>query len=190
MSFNIFQIWDSIGRKTPFAVRRDNWTEDYYTVVENIECENLPYGKAFGYSTINGEYSNHYEYSYKWRSDKIIPCCGCYQWTLVENVDLNKYKEGVDATVKSVKGAFTINSHFYYGKYKDMTVDEVFRMNSGYIEWAVKNNDKFFLSPETLDYLDKLKPDFKFSDEVRKANNEKVLIQQQKQDLNADNKSV
>lgn len=88
MSLNIFQIWDSIGRKTPFAVRRDNWSSDYYTVVEAVECDKLPYGKAFGYPTIKGQSSTHYEYDKKWRLEKLIPCCGCYQWTLVENVVL------------------------------------------------------------------------------------------------------
>ena len=34
---NIFQIWDDIGRKVPFAVRRQNWDEKYYAVVEEIE---------------------------------------------------------------------------------------------------------------------------------------------------------
>ncbi len=174
MSLNIFQIWDSIGRKTPFAVRRDNWTEEYYTIVESVECETLPYGKAFGYPTFNGQYSTHYEYDTKWRKNKIIPCCGCYQWTLVENADLTKYKDGLKATEKSVKAAYTISSQFYFGKHQGKTVEEVFRDNSGYIEWAINNIDKFFLTPETLDYLAKLKTDFKFSDETKKVNNEKV----------------
>src|ERR1700739_3611616 len=100
MSNNIFEIWDSIGRKTPFAVRRVNWTEEYYTVVEKIDCTSLPYGNAFGYPTINGKYSDHYDYDKKWRKDKLIPCCGCYQWTLVENADLTNLKEGLAATKK------------------------------------------------------------------------------------------
>jgi hypothetical protein len=56
---NIFLIWDRIGRTVPFAVTRNHWSERYYAVVERIECETLPYGKAFGYATDNGEYSTH-----------------------------------------------------------------------------------------------------------------------------------
>lgn len=93
MSSNIFQIWDSIGRKTPFAVRRDNWSESYYTIVEEIECEKLPYGKARGFPVTNGKYSNHYKYDRNWNKDRIIPCCGCYQWELAENVDLSIKRE-------------------------------------------------------------------------------------------------
>ena len=88
MGLNIFQIWESIGRKTPFAVRRDNWSTQFYTIVEKIECEKMPYGKAFGYPTINGKMSDHYNYDGKWQREKIIPCCGCYQWQLVENVNI------------------------------------------------------------------------------------------------------
>lgn len=89
MSDNIFQIWDRIGRKTPFAVRRDHWTPEFYTVVERVECEKLPYGKAFGYSTENGNRSNYYEYDKNWRKEMLIPSCGSYQWTLVEDADLS-----------------------------------------------------------------------------------------------------
>ena len=37
MNLNIFEIWDKIGRQTPFAVRRANWTEEYYTIVEKVD---------------------------------------------------------------------------------------------------------------------------------------------------------
>ena len=88
MNKNIFQIWDEIGRKTPFAVRRDGWTEQY-TIVEKVECEKLPYGQAFGFPVENGKPSDHYEYDKKWRETKLIPSCGSYQWTLVENIQNN-----------------------------------------------------------------------------------------------------
>lgn len=87
MGLNIFQIWDSIGRTTPFAVRRGNSSSQFYTVVERIECEKLPYGKAFGYPTSRGVYSNHYEYSKRWRQEKLIPCCGCFQWSLADDIN-------------------------------------------------------------------------------------------------------
>ena len=82
---NIFEIWKESGEKTPFAVRRENWANKYYTVVVGIKIKKWPYGDAYGYSTAGGVFSNHYEYDKKWRESGIIPCCGCYQWTLVEN---------------------------------------------------------------------------------------------------------
>lgn len=81
---NIFQIWDSIGRKTPFAVRRDSWCKERYAIVERIECTALPYGKAFGYPTYLGDPTDHFDYDRKWQNEKLIPSCGSYQWTLIE----------------------------------------------------------------------------------------------------------
>ena len=39
-------------------MRRDTWSEGYYTVVERIDCETLLYGKAFGYATIASGYAS------------------------------------------------------------------------------------------------------------------------------------
>lgn len=175
MSENIFEIWDRIGRKTPFAVRRENWSKGYYTVVEKIECEKMPYGKAFGYPTDNGFYSNHYEYDKKWRNEKLIPCCGCYQWILEEEADLVKYKTGLKATETNIKGAKTIKSLFYFGKYKGYDIDYVFTQNPDYIEWSINNIKDFFLSQETIEYLNNIFPDrYKFKQETILLNFKKL----------------
>lgn len=81
---NIFQIWRDNGEKLPIKVRRCNWSSAFYTVVERIEIGNWPYGKAYGYPTIEGERTDHYNYDKQWCDQGIIPCCGCYQWSLVE----------------------------------------------------------------------------------------------------------
>jgi len=175
MSSNIFEIWDSLDRKTPFAVRRDNWSVEYYTIVENVECEKMPYGKAFGFPTKNGQYSTHYEYDKKWRKERLIPCCGCYQWSLVNNADLENYKNGVKASENEVKGANSLNSRLYFGKYKDQTIDEVFNLNPNYIEWLIVNIDNFLLTSDTFEYLNSLNPNFKFSDNVKMINDSKLL---------------
>jgi len=83
---NIFHIWKENGEKLPLIVRRRN--RPYYTVVEKIEVKKWPYGNAYGYPIIDGQYSNHYEYDNSWRRDGLIPCAGCYQWTYVENVSV------------------------------------------------------------------------------------------------------
>lgn len=92
---NIFEIWKDNGERTPFAVRRWNWTSEYYTIVIGVIVKKWPYGDAYGYPTVNGTYSNHYEYDTRWKNGRIIPCCGCYQWTLVENprIDEENYQQ-------------------------------------------------------------------------------------------------
>jgi hypothetical protein len=85
---NIFEIWKDGGEKLPFAVRREKWDEQFFTVVTGIQIRKWPYGNAYGYPTLNGDYSNHYEYDSQWKNHRIIPCAGCYQWTLVKNVKI------------------------------------------------------------------------------------------------------
>jgi len=97
---NIFEIWKENGEKIPFAVRRNNWTENFYTVVTKVEIKKWPYGKAYGYSTINGKFTNHYSYDNGWRKEGTIPCAGCYQWTFVKNIDW-EYCLNIPQDVKS-----------------------------------------------------------------------------------------
>jgi hypothetical protein len=87
---NIFEIWKDTGENVPFAVRNYRWSDKYYTVVEKIKIGKWPYEKAYGYPTINGKYSDHYEHDKRWRQTKQIPLDGCYQWTLVENAIISK----------------------------------------------------------------------------------------------------
>lgn len=87
---NIFQIWKENEEKVPFAVRRWNWYENYYAVIERVEITKFPYGKAYGFAVANGKYSNHYDS--KWNKKYPISCSGCYQWKLVKNVELDRNK--------------------------------------------------------------------------------------------------
>ena len=176
MSLNIFEIWDNIGRQTPFAVRRDNWTEEYYTVVEKIECKKMPYGKAFGYPTINGEYSDHYNYDKQWLDEKLIPCCGCYQWSLAENAEANKGMVVIEMkpTKPKVK-VYSADSVFDFGKYKNTSVEEVFRQNPDYSIWTIVNVNKFSLTKQALGILEAMTTNFKFKDGVLQINEKKLL---------------
>lgn len=172
---NIFQIWDDIGRTTPFAVRRDNWTDQYYTVVERIECEKLPYGKAFGYPTVNGSYSSHYEYDSKWKKDTLIPGAGSYQWSYVENVDLISYKKGLKATIKTTEKSYALNTKLYFGKYRGLTIEQIFRENPSYLEWLIINHKEFFLTNECLNFLDTLQSNYNFSNIAIATNALKIV---------------
>lgn len=89
MAQNIFQIWAANGKKTPFAVRRDNWDSQFFTVVEKVVVRKMPYGTAYGYPTEDGVFNSHYEYDEKWREERIIPSAGCYQWELADDVDVS-----------------------------------------------------------------------------------------------------
>ncbi len=168
MDFNIFKIWEQIGRITPFAVRRANWGSEYYTVVEKIECEKMPYGKAYGFSTVNGTFTSHYSYDKKWRETQLIPCCGNYQWTLVDDTMFN---------IEDIKLLFSlyqkvadrIHSKFYFGKYSGETIENVFIEDPNYIKWAITNIDKFFLDNDVLDYFESVNHNFRFNEISRKV---------------------
>ncbi len=186
MSKNIFQIWDDIGRITPFAVRRDNWSKKYYAIVEKVEINKFPYGNAYGFSTINGIYSNHFEHDSKWRRKRIIPCCGCYQWSLVKNVDFEKIekvnqirkKEIVDQ-LPIVKDKFIVyeqESPLIFGKHKGKTINEVFQIEPTYLEWSIENINGFVIAEKTINIFTNNSKDFNFKTETVIKNNEKLLL--------------
>lgn len=144
MSQNIFQIWDSLGRKTPFAVRRWNWSDRYYTIVDGIECEEMPYGKAFGFPVRDGRYSDHYDTDLKWQKERLIPGCGNYQWTLVENADLSIQP---DENLKSFLVPF--------GKYNGEPA-EVLAADRSYVEWFLGQEGFKRKYPELYSYVSNL----------------------------------
>lgn len=172
MSLNIFQIWDSLGRITPFAVRRDNWTKEFYTIVERVECEKLPYGKAFGFSVAHGRYSNHYDYEKKWRETGLIPCCGCYQWTLVSDADLSIRRPSPATTKKREDRIKTGASTLRFGKYQGRTVDEIFHLQPSYLAWLIENVPPFMIALPTVEEYEAT--GFRFP-EAAKALNEKKI---------------
>jgi len=192
MSKNIFQIWDDIGRITPFAVRRDNWSKKYYAIVEKVEINKFPYGNAYGFSTINGIYSNHFEHDSKWRRKRIIPCCGCYQWTLVEIVDSveiekanqTRKKEIVDK-LPIVRDKFTVyeqESTLNFGKYKGKTINEIYQFEPTYIEWCIEKINGFAIAEKTINFLIKKSMNFSFKEETIIKNNEKLLLKKKQLD--------
>lgn len=154
MSKNIFQIWSEIGKRVPFAVRRDNWSSEYYTIVEKIELRRFPYGYAYGYPTINGEYSDHYDYDIDWKNKKLIPCTGCYQWSFVPDANLpNTKNESVaDNKRKNIKKPTELNreSIIKFGKYRGKTLENVFKENLSYIFWCIRNVASFYINTQEI----------------------------------------
>lgn len=156
MSKNIFQIWKEIGKKVPFGVRRDNWSNEYYTIVEKIEIRRWPYGSAFGYPTINGKYSNHYEYSNEWVKAKLIPGAGSYQWTFAPVAKLPEMnKDNIPSQNKKNKklNEFSKTSFFDFGKYKGKTLENIFKENPNYIFWCIRNIPSFYVHTANLKEL-------------------------------------
>lgn len=174
MSQNIFQIWDAIGRQTPFAVKRDHWKDGEYAIVEKIEIEKWPYGKAYGYPMVENKSSGRFEYDNEWKTNKTIPSSGTYQWSLAENVDINDGKTIAIRKKKSKVIAHSLQTVFYFGKHKGKTVGDVFREEPSYILWAVVHADDFCLTIDTFEFLKKINADFKFSIEVLELNAEKL----------------
>ena len=86
---NIFQLYFDKGKQVPFVVRRNNWNSNYGLVVIEVHPRKTKtgwYGDAigFGLPPLNGSETNpHYGLP---ESPKEIPCSGCYQWTVVEEV--------------------------------------------------------------------------------------------------------
>ena len=175
MSLNIFEIWDAIGRQVPFAVRRDHWGIDQYAIVESIECDKMPYGKAYGYHMLDGVISNRFDYDEIWKEKRIIPCCGIYQWTLVDDLEINKGKIISQKYRSRLFTASSQNSEFTFGKYKGESIEQVFLKDPKYIEWAIINNDTFCLTEKALSYLEEIGTDFVFNQDARIKNQSKLL---------------
>lgn len=173
MSTNIFQIWESLGNVTPFAVRRHNWGNEFYTIVERVECEKMPYGKAFGFSVAQGRYSDHYDYDKKWRESGLIPSAGSYQWTLVSGADLTIKRpsapQGRARIDERVKNASSI---LRFGKFNGRTVAQAFEAQPGYISWLIENVLPFALDLETI--TDFEASGFVFSAQVKELNERKL----------------
>jgi len=152
MNKNIFEIWKDNGEVIPFAVRRNNWSSEYYTVVEKIEIKKWPYGNAYGYPTKNGIYSNHYEYSREWKENKIIPCAGSFQWSLVPNAVLSNSAKSTALKISKVI-IYECDSIFQFGKYNGKSLKNVYQENPDYVFWCIRNIQTFYVTLKVLQEL-------------------------------------
>lgn len=169
---NLFQIWEALGRKTPFAAIREHWKPGFYVVVERIECEKMPYGDAFGVAAFNGRYSDRLEYDSKWEKTGLIPCCGCYQWTHLPDADLSISKPlytGRPVTDERIK---TRSSTLRFGKFNGRTVGDIFEQQPTYLSWLIENVAPFVLDRSTIAAFEE--GPFKFPAEVKALNERKL----------------
>lgn len=173
MANNIFQIWDALGRQTPFAVIRDHWKPGNYVIVQRVECEKMPYGQAFGIPVFSGRYSDRLEYSTKWEKTGLIPCCGNYQWTHVPDVDLNVERPGV----AQGRGQLSARVHtgacyLQFGKYNGRTVEQVFKERPSYLTWLMENVETFMLEPSAIAEMESA--GFLFPEKTKQLNEQKI----------------
>lgn len=151
---NIFNIYYSIGKRTPFLVkrcemglarsltesRRVDPNRDRTYLVENVYPRGK-YGKAYGKSYVDGVLDTSYD------STKEIPCAGCGEWVLI------------DVPGESLDELFPIhkaNDILMFGKYKGKSFGEIYNINNQYLHW-LESTDRFFKID--FDELKQLYPD-------------------------------
>ncbi|MFH1321915.1 MAG: hypothetical protein ABII90_14845 [Bacteroidota bacterium] len=130
----------------PFAVRRNDWTEDFHVIVENCTIEPLPNGTVSGIPTKNGQ---HYRLFYP-RPDHNILKCNEKIWNYIDNVDLSYYKNYAAAII------YDVHDRPKWGRYAGFSIEEICQIASSYIEWCIDNlTTNFCLSDKAIDYLTK-----------------------------------
>lgn len=175
MAMNIFQLWVENEKITPFAVRRANWRSEFYTIVERVECDVMPYGKAYGFSVANGRYSDHYDYDKKWRDSGLIPGAGSYQWSLVRDADLTIVRPSISLSVTpSDTRVKTLESVLKFGKFKGYTVAQAFEQEPNYIIWLIENMEPFVIARTSLKALEDL--GFFFPPLIKAINDRKLSL--------------
>ncbi|CZR99339.1 hypothetical protein CDFC105_72944 [Clostridioides difficile] len=178
MGLNIFNIWEKIGKKTPFAVRRTHWSnKEIYVIVDKVESDGKGYGKAYGIPTENGGFCSYWQNDKKWKENRLIPNNGVYGWEYVEGVPLEIQEKNVNKRVvetkkmkKPINGIYDIDTNLDFGKYRNLEIKEIINLNPNYLIWAIKNIDKFKLSCNAINILcEKLD----VNDDVVQMNNKK-----------------
>ncbi len=152
---NIFSIYNMIGKRTPFLVKRcvpglgsSSSEERMYDpnrdrtfLVETVEPKGK-YGKAYGKCFFDGKADDSYRKKYyPDLIDEEIPCAGCGAWVLIDvpGVDLNDIfpPKKADYIMKS-------------GKYKGKTIKEIYTIDAKYIYWQMDNNRYFKIDFHSL----------------------------------------
>lgn len=160
MGLNIFNIWENIGRKVPFAVRRTHWAnKGIYVIVDKVESDGNGYGKAYGTPTENGGFCSYWQTDKKWKETKLIPNNGVYGWEYVEGVvlDIQDNLPNTNIEIKSINkpknGVYDVETIIGFGKYKNLEVCDIIDINPNYLIWAIQNIDKFKLNEVAIKKL-------------------------------------
>lgn len=160
MASNIFNIWESIGKKVPFAVRRTHWAnKNIYVIVDKVEPDGNGYGKVYGVPTEKGGFCSYWQNDKKWKETRLIPNNGVYGWEYVEGVPLEIKSSLPKVNVenkkiqKPVNSVYDIETTMGFGKYKNLEIGDIININPNYLVWAIQNIDKFKLSEKAINKL-------------------------------------
>ena len=158
---NIFNIYNKIGKRTPFLVkrcelglerssseeRRIDPNQDRTFLVETVKPRGK-YGKAYGKCFVDGKPDDTYRQEcYPEIKDEEIPCAGCGEWVLI------------DVPGTSLDELFPIhkaNDILMFGKYKGKSFGEIYKIDSQYLHW-LETTDRLFRID--FDELKQLYPD-------------------------------
>lgn len=157
-SDNIFDIYKSIGKRTPFLVkrcesglvrsyseeRRINPKLDRTFLVEAVKIQGK-YGKAYGKCYENGLPDDSYRKKcYPDIIDDEIPCAGCGEWVLIEVPGIS-----LDEIFPIHKAMDTIA----FGKYKGKSLLEVYKVDYQYLYWLANSDRLYKIDFEELKQL-------------------------------------
>lgn len=177
MGLNIFNIWEDIGRKTPFAVRRTHWANrGIYVIIDRVEPDGNGYGKAYGTPTENGGSCSYWQTDKKWKESRLIPNSGVYGWEYVEGVkleikgDLIKTNIETKEIQKSIDDIYDVETIIEFGKYRNFKVRDVIGINPNYLIWAIQNIGRFKLSENAINKLSEI---IVINDNIIQMNNNK-----------------
>ncbi|MTI47665.1 MAG: hypothetical protein FH761_07470 [Firmicutes bacterium] len=177
MGRNIFNIWEEIGKKTPFAARRTHWSnKNIYVIVQKVVPDGKGYGVAYGYPTTNGVLNTYFSHNKKWCQNKEIPNPGVYGWEHTEGVNLNinkgvNYKNENEKITKQYNKSYDLKSKIHFGKYNNRIMKNIIESDPNYIIWAISNVEWFSIQEEALNLLLK---QVNVSENVIKSNNYKL----------------
>lgn len=146
---NIMNIYYSIGKRTPFVVKRCvsgskgsyDWEYRYSNKGRTFLVEKVVpkgrYGEAYGKCFVDGQPDDSYRQGCypEYAKSEEIPLAGCGEWVLIDvpNADLNELFPPHNA-----------QDIMPFGKYKGKTFQEIFDTDPAYIKWLDRTDDKYF----------------------------------------------
>ena len=76
---------------------------------------------------------------------------------------------------------YSLDTEFTFGKFNGKTLKEVLSLQQSYINWCSINLDYFYISEETIEALNKIKPRFNITAEAKQKLDTKYTKWEQKQ---------
>ena len=142
---NIFNIYNTIGNRVPFLVKRSAngrgvsdikyrySIEGYTFMVERVELREGN-SKAFGYCMVDGIRDDFCVRKYYPDNKGEIPNAGCEGWVLINIPNVN---------MDEVFPVHKADDKLSFGRYKGKTFLEVYKENPKYLLWLMDTDPHF-----------------------------------------------